>query len=121
MNNKNKLGFLLVAIGVCIMIFSALETIRVFTGTKNPIVIFEVKNEVASQDSVAKTKGIIDELPESLKNIIANTASGAQQATMFPIEQIYAVLNLGGFYLLMHFLLGFGYKIASLGISLLKN
>ena len=89
-------GYLLLATGLLVMLYSASSIYLVFTKKAPPIQLF-------SGD------GIKVEIPGS------KTSS-----ELIPADQLNEISNLSAHYLLMSFLLGVGFKVGTLGIQLLR-
>ncbi|MBU1326526.1 hypothetical protein KKB64_03740 [Patescibacteria group bacterium] len=99
-------GYLLLAIGVVVILCSAVSVYSVFTGKTEPITLFRFPaltiqpgTQGAGQQALPIAIPSMELIPSSMVNQIANLAA---------------------YTFLMSFLSGIGYKIASLGIQLLR-
>ena len=86
-------GYVLLALGIVVMVFAAIQIVMVFTNKANPIEFFTSEDVGGSSLPIPQ---LID--PELLNN----------------------VLNMAVYFLIMNFLLGLGFKIANLGVQLVR-
>lgn len=113
--NERITGYSLLFVGILIMIFATSQIILVFTGKANPIPLFQMDETSTKSDS-----------DNSFIQQLQNTAGINRQQTSLPSVQLInpellnRMLNLTVYYLIMQFLLGLGYKFASLGTQLIR-
>ena len=112
-------GYFLLIVGILIMIFAASQIIMVFTDRAKPMQLFQAdENSTSSPNSFNPQ--------ELLKQFQNQDSSQSPFQTQMPSIQLIntnalnKILNLTVYYLIMQFLLGFGFKLASLGIQLLR-
>ena len=107
---EKVIGYTLLAVGVLIIIFSAVNIFMVFTGRAQPVQLFHTSGislDFGSLISAQLLAGARSNLP-------------AQKTEILPAEQIDLISNLTVQVFLMGFLAGAGFKLASLGVQLLK-
>lgn len=111
-------GYILLVIGIIIMVFATFQIIFVFTGKTNGVALFQY--EKSEQESNANLD--INSLLSQVQNSGGQGMSLDQMPSMQLIdpETLNKVLNLTVYYLIMQFLLGLGFKLASLGVQLLR-
>lgn len=92
------IGYILLAAGVIIILFSASSAYNVFIKKTVPLNFFDLQ-------------GI---------TIQANKQAGIPEMEIFPKSSINGIVNLVAYIALMGFVGSVGYKIASLGVGLLR-
>lgn len=111
-------GYILLTIGLLLMTFATIQIVLVFTGRAKPMEIF-------NYDSTADPTNSFD--PQALMQQFQNP--DGQTSTIpssFPNVQLIDpkalndILNLAVYFVIMQFLLSMGFKLASLGIQLLR-
>ncbi len=117
--SEKTTGYVLLIIGILLMIFATSQIIMVFTGRATPIKIFKTEE--------SSTQGTGSFNPQELiKQFQDTNTQGSSLPTQMPNVQLIDtkalndILNLTVYYLIMQFLLSLGYKLASLGIQLLR-
>lgn len=103
-------GYGLLALGILIMIFSVVQVFLLFTNQIKPPTLFTENN---TQNQTINPSGLAN--PQGTGGI--NFSAIIDQAIGPKLNQ---ALNMGTYFFLMTFLGGFGYKIASLGIQLIR-
>ena len=93
MSLERIVGYVLLALGIVVMVFAAIQIVMVFTNKANPIEFFTSDDAGGSSLPIPQ---LVD--PELLNN----------------------VLNMVVYFLIMNFLLGLGFKIANLGVQLVR-
>lgn len=117
-------GYALIALGVFVMFLSSIQVYRVFTKQAEPVQYFDfpsVKIDLTKMAPKIDTSGL-DELKKQL-NLRGNetsTVSTSQETEILPSKVLNDPANLTVFILFMGFVLNFGYKIADLGIKLVR-
>lgn len=124
---NSVMGYGLLLIGVFVMILSVFQVYRVFTKQSQPIQFFNfpaVKIDLASLapqldtsalDSLKKQFNVGDnKFPTS-----ENTPSG-RETELISADVLNGPANLGVYLLFMGFLMNFGSRLASLGVSLVR-
>lgn len=108
-------GYGLLIAGLIVMCFATLQIVLVFTNAAQPLPLFNI-----SQKPSTPTNTDINSLLSQLQ--AGGNPSGLSLPTpeLIPAKTINEILNLTTYFFLMTFLAGFGYKLASLGIMLLR-
>lgn len=111
-------GYLLLLIGLAIMVVSVVNMFMVFTNKAKPFSVFNI-----SSSSSININDIISELQK--KNLSASPSASNQiiappKLDILPPEVLNQTLNISSHFFLMSFILGFGYKLASLGVQLVR-
>ncbi len=110
-------GYILLVIGIIVMIFATIQIILVFTGKANPIDIFQYEKTSSSTSSADL------DINTLLMQMQSGTGQSSNLLPSLPFldpEVINKSLNLLVYYLIMQFLLGLGFKFASLGVQLIR-
>lgn len=118
--NMFKVAITVFLTGLLIMIFSASQIVLGLTGNTSPIKIINYENK-QSADTSNSNNGILDLLPQDLKERFSEARNATQTTLNLPVNMISDILNYVIYYFLWQFMLTFGYKIASLGILLLNS
>lgn len=108
---EKVVGYLLLTVGLATIIFSALDLIFVFTGRADPVTLFHFSGINLNLSSL-----IAGQLPAGA----AVNYKPAAPAELIPADMINQVGNMTVHLFLMGFLVSVGYKIASLGVQLLR-
>ncbi len=110
-------GYILLVIGIIIMIFATIQIILVFTGKANPIDLFQYEKS-STPTSAADLD--LNTLLMQMQSVSAGSSNSLPSLPFLDPEVINKSLNLLVYYLIMQFLLGLGYKFASLGTQLVR-
>lgn len=116
-------GYFLLGVGVVIMIFSAIQIVFVFTGKATPVKIFQ---NAPNFDSQVDQNTIQESNPEEMlrqfqKDPLSMLGSkNAALPSLIDTKILSQMLNLMAYYFIMQFLMGFGFKLASLGVNMLR-
>jgi len=97
-------GYALLAVGILIMVISAIIVIMVFTGIMQPVQVFDIKAPTLN------TSDIFPQLP----------GSRGQELEVVPTEAFNNTLNMTVQFFLMTFLLNLGFKLSDLGVKLVR-
>lgn len=114
MMSEKVVGYILLFAGLGIMVFAFSQIYLVFTNqAKIPRIFGPSANSTRSSSS--------DELSQ-LQNSksLLNGQGGLPQINLIPQDTINETLNTIAYYFLMSFVLGFGFKIASLGVMTIR-
>lgn len=111
-------GYLLLVVGLIIMIISVINIFLVFTNRAKPFSVFNLPSDSSSNSSL-NISDLISQLQQNNPNALSQTISTPKLDILSP-EVLNKTLNLSSHFFLMSFLLGFGYKLASLGVSLVR-
>lgn len=104
------LGYSLLVGGIAIMVFSVVQVLLVFTHTIKPISAFQ------SAKSQVDTSALL----QNALNPSGNLSFQMPKLDLIPQDTLNESLNLATHFFLMSFVLGFGYKISSLGVMMLR-
>ncbi|MFA9288940.1 MAG: hypothetical protein ACEQSA_03610 [Weeksellaceae bacterium] len=117
--NEKRTGYIMLGIGILIMIFAAIQIVLVFTGKAVTMPLFEASQENSGFD----LDGLLQQIQQTSPYQVP-TAGTAPQTTptvsLMDTNSINKALNLMVYYFIMQFLLGLGYKLASLGVQLIR-
>ena len=110
-------GYLLLVTGIVVMVFSALSVYSVFTGKSQPVHLFAISG--ISIDFGQIVGGMLP--PELAGQAGAQTSKRpAQKREVIPGDVMNQLFNLLSYLMLMGFLMNFGYKLAELGVQMLR-
>ena len=109
-------GYSLLGVGLLIMVFCVVNIVMVFTSKAKPFSVFNIPSN--SSDINATSLNIND----IVKQFQEGTSQSIPQPKIdiLPPEVLNQTLNLSTHFFLMSFILGFGYKLSSLGIQLIR-
>lgn len=105
--SEKLVGYLLLAIGIVVILYSAISVYSVFTGQAEPFALFHfpaLTIHPAASSGFEKTA-----LPIAIPSM-----------ELIPASMVNQIANLAAYTMLMSFVSTIGYKIASLGIQLLR-
>ncbi len=111
---EKVIGYSLVGVGLIIMIFCVINVVMVFTNKAEPFPVFNTSenkssafniNDIASQINSGNPNALNQALPKF---------------DILPPGVLDKTLNFSTHFFLMSFVLGFGYKIASLGMQFVR-
>lgn len=111
--SEKIVGYLLIVSGISVMAFSAGSAYSVFTGKSQPIRLFAISG--ISIDFGQIVGGM---LPPELAGQAGKKPS--QKTEVIPGDVMNQLFNLLSFLMLMGFLMSFGYKLAGLGVQLVR-
>ncbi len=113
--NERVAGYILLVVGVVMILLSAVSVYLVFTKHSEPVQLFSGPG--ISLDLGSMIGGNLN----ALNNVgISNPKSQTKQADIIPAALLNDTSNLFAHVFLMSFLAGIGFKLASLGIQLLR-
>ena len=102
-------GYILLGVGICVMLFALVNIYLLFTSKIQPITLFDTKGISFDINS------LLPQLPEGVS--VGNKPQGME---LVPSNTINQTLNLSAHFFLMSFVMTFGYKLASLGVMLIR-
>lgn len=102
MQEKN-VGYILLGVGVITMFVAVGVVILTFTGNMAPVSVFNIKAPTIDTSS-----------------FVPKLLGGGQKIEIIPTTAFNKLLNLGIEFLLMTFILSFGFKLADLGVKLVR-
>lgn len=105
--HEKTTGYLLLALGILVIIISAIVIFLIFTGRMEPVGVFSIN---------APTINTNDLLPQAAARI-----SEGKEIELIPTETFNKTLNMVVQFFLMSFMLNVGYKISSLGVQMLRQ
>jgi hypothetical protein len=111
---ERTIGYSLIGIGLIVMLFCVINIIMVFTNNASPVPLFDIEQEEKEQINLDE---IISQ-SENVENISLDSLMPGLD--IIPNEVLNKTLNLSVHFFLMSFILGFGYKLASLGVQLVR-
>lgn len=111
------MGYLLLFLGLGIMVFCVINVFMVFTNRVKPISAFNISSD--SSESTFNVNDIISKMQKNNPNV-ADELTRMPKLDLIPPEALNQALNLSSHFFLMSFLLGFGYKIANLGVQMIR-
>lgn len=117
--SEKRTGYTMLIVGILIMIFAAVQIIFVFTGKANPIPMFEASQESSGFD----LQGLLEQMQRTSPYQVPTSGTNptpTPTVSFMDTNSINKMLNLLVYYFIMQFLLGLGYKLASLGVQLIR-
>lgn len=119
---EKAVGYTLLAIGIIIMIVASMQAITVFTGKSKPVRIFQSKPVVQQTAPIQKTQEelLLDIQSGDFSSIMNSGMSSGLQSFGIDPNMINDSLNYTVYFFLMQFLLGLGFKLASLGVQMVR-
>ncbi|MBI4096356.1 MAG: hypothetical protein HY425_01430 [Candidatus Levybacteria bacterium] len=113
--NEKITGYLLLLLGLGIMIFCVVNIVMVFTDKAEPFPVFNIQS--GSSTNTPDLNNLVAQLQKNNPNAFQLQLP---KIDILPPESLNQMLNLSTQFFLMTFILGFGYKIASLGVQLIR-
>ncbi len=102
------------------IIITTFQIFSVFTGKANPIQVFTV--EPAKEPQQPSTSDLLEKIQQGDISALLESGPGSIPGLeVISPEAIYKLMNITVYYFLMMFLLNVGYKIASLGVQMLRT
>lgn len=111
--SEKIIGYVLLAMGVGIILFSAGSVYGVFTKKIQPVQLFGFGGIGVDMGQI-----INNALPKELAPLTGSQPT--QKTEIIPAEMLNSLLNIMAEIILMGFVGGAGYKLASLGVMLLR-
>lgn len=115
--NEKVIGYLLLVVGLIIMVYSVIDMIMVFTDKKEPVSLFNISSDKASGS--LDINNLISQLQQNNPEL-TNQTIPQPKIDILPPEVLNKTLNISVHFFFMTFVLGFGYKLSSLGIQLIR-
>jgi len=110
--SEKVVGYILLAVGILIILVSAVSVVSVFTGQAKPVQLFNFPG-ISLDTSGALKSALPEELRGSVKIPETKTEVISSEMINFPS-------NLFAHLFLMGFVAGVGQKLASLGVQLVR-
>ncbi len=117
------IGYSLLAVGIILMIISTIQIIFIFTGRAKPIQFFKTEKQTVQSNSQQSldAEDLLERVQTGdLSALLNNSGNTIPELNIISPETINQILNLTVFYFLMQFLLSLGYKLASLGVQMIR-
>lgn len=114
-------GYSLLVLGIGIMIFCVVNVFMVFTNKTKPFSYFNItsNNNSSNQGSFLNVNDLIKQMQSGNENGLSGSIP-LPKFDLIPPEVLNQTLNLSTQFFLMTFILGFGYKLANLGVQLIR-
>ena len=109
------IGYLLIAGGILVMIFSSFDVYLIFTKQKEPIKLFSFKGV-----GIDTGKLLPADLPPELSKQLQTNQLGQNQVELISPDILNDTSNIFAHIIMMGFILNLGYKLASLGTKLVR-
>jgi hypothetical protein len=109
-------GHILLLLGIGIMFFCVINVAMVLTNKIKPFSYFNLN---PTQDISLDLNNIVKQIPVGDKNIVSPGIT-LPKVNIIPFETLNQILNISNHLLLMTFILGFGFRLASLGVQLAR-
>ncbi len=117
--SEKIIGYTLLFLGLLIMAVSAVNIYMVFTNKTKPFEVFNIESNNDSQAGSIDVNDLIKQLQSGNSNA-KNPDIPQPKIDILPPEVLNHSLNLTTHFFLMSFVVGFGYKLASLGVQLVR-
>jgi len=113
---KEKIiGYILLFLGIGVMVFCVINMSMVFANKIKPFSYFNIGPNQSVSVSISN---IVQQMQGANQNIL--NSGNLPKINILSSESLNQVLNLSTQFLLMTFILGFGYRLASLGVQLIR-
>lgn len=112
------IGYVLLIIGVVIIIFSAISVWGVFTKKTQPVQLFNFEGISLDVGGIVQ-QNLSQSLPPEAAGLLKQQAS-SQPTEIIPPDLINDSSNIFAHLILMGFIASIGFKIASLGVMLVR-
>jgi hypothetical protein len=112
--SDRAVGYVLFALGILLIIYSAFNVYQVFTRGFEPVSLFDFQSIGIDASSL-----IGSDLPPEQRELLKQSG-GSSNLEIIPAQMINQTSNVFAHIILMGFLASVGYKIASLGIMMLR-
>ncbi|PIZ66119.1 hypothetical protein CO051_04505 [Candidatus Roizmanbacteria bacterium CG_4_9_14_0_2_um_filter_39_13] len=124
MSTEKIVGYSLLGVGILLMIIASFQIILVFTGKATPIQVMKSAPQKNNQNT---TKNVDTTNPDELLKqaqqdpfSLLGSGGGLGMPDIIDPKTINDMLNLTVYYFIMQFVLGLGYKLASLGVQMVR-
>ena len=114
--SEKVLGYLLLFSGIIIMVFTGWNVYAVFTKQIRPVSIFSLQGI-----SIDPTKIVAANLPPHVADQMKTNPTASTLMEIFPAETLNSISNIIAHIVLMGFLASIGYRLASLGVQLVRT
>ena len=112
-------GYLLLLVGIAIMIFCVANVFLVFTNKIKPFEAFNLSSSGSSNSSGVNVNDLVAQMKKG--NLEGSGQSlPLPKLDILPPEVLNQTLNMTTHFFLMSFLLGFGFKLSTLGVQLIR-
>ena len=108
-------GYLLIALGILIILFSTISVFDVFTRKAKPVQLFNFKGIKFDMSQM-----LIASLPPETAALLPQNRNEAKGVEIIPAQLINDTSNVFAHLLLMSFIAGIGSKLANIGVLLVR-
>lgn len=112
-------GYILLIIGILTILLSGLSVYQVFTKRTNPIDLFNFSGISIDTSKIGQQIDTTS-LPPSAQELIKTNSQTPQKTEILPAEVLNQTSNIFAHLFLMGFIASIGYKLAGLGVMLLR-
>jgi hypothetical protein len=111
-------GYSLLFLGIGIMFFCVINIFMVFTNKMEPFSYFNIASS-SGEGNPLNISNLMKQIQGGNQDAL-NTSIALPKTDLIPSESLNQMLNLSTQFFLMTFILGFGYKLANLGVQLVR-
>lgn len=105
--SEKQIGYLLLGIGITVMITALIFVMLMFTGVTKPYMLLNIPSPSLN------TANLLPSMPGIPK-------AAGEKIEIIPTQEFNTILNLSIQFILMTFIMSFGFKLADLGVKLLR-
>jgi len=124
MTTEKIIGYSLLGLGIIFMFFATFQIVLTFTGKVSPFQIIKSTPQKNNQNTANSfDKSNPEELLKQAQQdplSLLSSGGGVDLSNFIDQKAINNMLNLTVHYFIMQFLLGLGYKLASLGVQMVR-
>jgi|GEM_PF-1568113 len=125
MTAEKIVGYSLLGFGIVIMLVAAFQIVLTLTGKAQPIQIFKTAPKAVVQSDtegpdMSDPEGLLKQIQQDPFSLLHSGGTGASLPQIIDPTVINQMLNLTVYYFIMQFILGLGYKLASLGVQIIR-
>jgi len=119
---EKHVGYTLLGIGILLMFYSVVQIILSFTGRSQPFDLSLIELSPSTTTSATEVKKVAK--PTTATAAYSNISGAGLEGGLsnFGIDQdsLQKMLNLSIYYVLLQVVLGLGYKLATLGVQMVR-
>lgn len=116
--NEKTTGYSLLVFGIGVMLFGTMSVVLVFTKHAEPINLFQISLPAQTTPKAPTPLSGETSLTPDISQVLSQLTS--QTGTMFSSSTLTQYSNISAHFFLMTFVVAFGYKIANLGVKLIR-
>lgn len=113
--SEKILGYVLITLGILVMIGASFNLYQVFTKQARPVQLFDF-----ASISINTNEMVAANLPTELSGLMQQNPANVQKTEIISAEMINDSSNIFAHLLLVGFFVSLGYKLASLGVQLVR-